>query len=227
MPSKTPYSRQFRRIPYVRRDVANVLIADESPTTLAGLRGALEAEGMSVARACATAAEAVEAVADDPPDAVLLGLELGGLAGAMRAIRAAAPDCEIVLFGDGRDPGQLLDLVAAGAHGILLGTADPDRIPAAVRGVLDGETAFPRFLVRLLADELAGLRSTREQLRARAPGLTDRECEVLDALARDVPVARIAARLEITPATVRRHIANAVGKLGVPDRAAALRLLAP
>ena len=77
---------------------------------------------------------------------------------------------------------------------------------------------------------LEEFRARHERRRVRVPGrsvvdLSRRESEVLDLLRRGLATAEIADRLDISPVTVRRHLSLVLGKLGVPDRAAALRLL--
>lgn len=206
--------------------MARVLIANDSPTIVAGLREAIEADGLEVTGTCRTSAEAIDRAGADGPDVVLLGLDMQDAAHAIQAVRAHTPGCAIVLFGDPQAMDALLGLVEAGASGILLGATDPERIGAAIRGVLAGETAFPRALVRAMADRIAGRTADHAELRAHQPGLTDRECDVMAGLARGETAAALSARLGISPATVRRHCSNAVRKLGVPDRAAALRLIA-
>ena len=206
--------------------MARVLIADDSPTSVAGLRETVEADGLEVVGTCTTSDEAVARAAEDAPDVVLLGLDMEELPHAIDVLRTRAPGCEVVLFGDSRGTEALLGLVAAGASGILLGATDPERIGAAVRGVLAGETAFPRALVRAMADRIAGRTADRAKLRAHQPALTDRECDVMAGLARGDTAVALSGSLGIAPATVRRHCANAVRKLGAPDREAALRLIA-
>lgn len=193
-----------------------VVIADASPFVATGLRAALEAGGLVVVDVCADADATHLAAVQLRPDAVLLSVDLpGGVLPAIQRIRTALPGTAFLVLDDDADDDSMMRMVAAGVRGILLGHADPARLPQAVRGVLDGEVAFPRRLVRAMADELA-----RRDARRRAPGvdgamLTPREYEVLDAFAAERGVQEVAAELGISAATVRRHAANAARKVGV------------
>ncbi|MCW3016573.1 MAG: Two component transcriptional regulator, CheY family [Solirubrobacterales bacterium] len=205
---------------------ARIVIAHESAFVQAGLRAALESGGMVVVAVCGDADDTHVTAMASRPNAVLLSADLpGGAEETIGRIRAERPDIEFVVLADDADEASMLRMVAAGAHGILLGASDPARLPHAVAGVLNGESAFPRRLVRAMADELA--RRHRHQRGHGATGirLTTREFEVLESLAEGGPVHDVARRLDISPATVRRHAANATRKLGAADRAEALRIV--
>jgi DNA-binding NarL/FixJ family response regulator len=181
---------------------------------------------MIVAAATSDASETFLATLDSRPDAVVLSATLpGGAIETIERIREQLPETEFIVMADSADEALMLRVVASGAHGLLLGETDPARVPHAIRGILDGESAFPRRMVRLMADELA-----RRDRRRRVPGadgatLTIRETEVLQALAAGRSTADVAALLRISAATVRRHAATATGKLGAGGRAEALEMM--
>jgi len=160
------------------------------------------------------------------PDVVVLSATLpGGAIGTIERIREQLPDTEFVVLADSADEALMLRVVASGAHGLLLGETDPLRVPYAIAGVLAGESAFPRRMVRLMADEIA-----RRDRRRRVPGahgamLTIRETEILQALAAGRSSAEVAGLLDITAATVRRHAATATKKLGARGRGEALEMM--
>lgn len=203
-----------------------IVVADGSPIVRGGLRAGLEEAGMRVVADVADADAAVDAAIACEPHAVLLAADLpGGAISAIARIHARLADTEFVVVAEHADPELMLQMVRAGARGFLPAEADPARLPHAVAGVVAGETAFPRRLVRAMADELA--REERRRRRSADATLTAREADVLSALADgDTPV-EVARRLQISEATVRRHVANAMRKLDVPDRAAAIAALRP
>ena len=104
---------------------------------------------------------------------------------------------------------------------------DPARLPLALHGVLEGEAALPRQLVALLIEEFRERRRRRRvPLRGRRSAeLTDREWEVLELMRQGASTEEIAARLFISPVTVRTHVSAILRKLQVPTREAAIELL--
>lgn len=146
---------------------------------------------------------------------------------AAQRIGELLPDAVVVMLTISRNDTDLFDSLRAGAAGYLLKDTDPARLPHALRGVLDGEAAIPRELVARVVDEFRerGRRRRLPLVGRRGAELTSREWEVLDLLAGDLTTAEIAARLAVSPVTVRRHVSAILRKLEVHDRAAAVRLL--
>jgi DNA-binding NarL/FixJ family response regulator len=100
------------------------------------------------------------------------------------------------------------------------------RLPATVRGVLDGEAAMSRRLTYRLMEALrTRSRGRMTPTRPGGPSISDRELDVLEHLTEGLGTGEIALRMSISQVTVRRHISSAMAKLGVKDRAAALKLL--
>jgi DNA-binding NarL/FixJ family response regulator len=205
-----------------------VLLAEADVLTRTGVRVSLVEAGFEIAGEVADNAAAIAAAAATGPELVLVSAELpGGALGAVRSIVAARPATRLVILTHHPSGDELLDAVLAGASGYLGSDVDERRLPHALRGVLAGEVALPRRHTERLLDELRRRRRQDAVLAERASTpLTDREWEVLQLLAADASSSQIAGRLGISEVTVRRHVSAAVAKLGVPDRAAAARLVA-
>jgi DNA-binding NarL/FixJ family response regulator len=205
-----------------------VLLADDHPPTRAGVRGALEGQGFSVVAEVGTADDAVATALRERPDVCLLDINMPGNGIAAAAgIAAELPDVAIVMLTVSRDDSDLFDALRAGASGYLLKDTDPERLPLALQGVLDGEAALPRTLVARVIEEFQA-RGRRRRLafaKNRGVQLTEREWEVLELLHQRLSTGEIAQRLGVSDVTVRSHIAAILRKLRVPDREAALRLL--
>jgi len=205
-----------------------VLLADDHPPTRAGVRGALEGRGFTVVAEVGTADDAVTTALRERPDVCLLDINMPGNGiVAAAGIVSELPDTAIVMLTVSRDDTDLFDALRAGASGYLLKDTDPERLPHALRGVLDGEAALPRTLVARVIDEFQA-RSRRRRLafaKKRGVELTEREWEVLELLHQKLSTAEIAGRLQVSRVTVRSHIAAILRKLRVPDREAAMRLL--
>jgi DNA-binding NarL/FixJ family response regulator len=193
-----------------------VVVADDHSATRFGVRTVLEAHGMVVCAEAGTPDETVAAVLEHRPDVVLVDILMppGDGIDAARRIHDQAPETVIIMLTGSPDSGHLIDALRAGARGYLLKDTDPDRLPAAIEGVLRGESAIPRTLVPIMIEEI-----TRTGRPRGAPGLlTEREHEVMDALSRGLSTAQVAERLAVAEPTVRRHAASAATKLGAKTR---------
>jgi DNA-binding NarL/FixJ family response regulator len=110
----------------------------------------------------------------------------------------------------------------AGARGYLLKGADRGEIARALQGVAHGEVVFSAGIAsRVLAFFAAGPAAAAAALDP-FPGLTDREREILDLVARGLTNAEIARRLVVSDKTVRNHVSNVFTKLQVAGRAEAV-----
>jgi DNA-binding NarL/FixJ family response regulator len=206
-----------------------VLVADDHPPTRAGVRAALEQHGEFTV--CAEAPDgdsAVEAARRERPNVCLLDINMPGDGiRAAETISRELPDTAVVMLTVSRADEDLFDALRAGASGYLLKDIDPARLPHALQGVLEGEAALPRHLVTLLIEEFRERRRRRRipLVGRRSVELTDREWEVLDLMRDGLPTEEIAARLFISPVTVRSHVSAILRKLQVPSREDALKLL--
>jgi DNA-binding NarL/FixJ family response regulator len=204
-----------------------VLLADDHLAARTGTRMALEEGGFVVCAEAADGPSAVEAARRDRPDVCLLDVLMpGGGIEAAKQIAVEVPDTAIVMLTVSDDEDHLFGAIRAGASGYLLKDMDPNRIPDAVSGVLAGEAAFPRRLMIRVVEEF----SERQQRHVPLPAggraeLTSREWETLHLLRAGNTTSATARRLGISQVTVRRHVSEAVRKLKVRDRKAALELL--
>ena len=205
-----------------------VVIADDHPPTRAGVRQALEADGCLVVADVADGTRAVAAALETEPDVCLLDIHMpGGGVRAAAEITRALPDTAVVMLTASRDDEDLFDALRAGASGYLLKDMDPDRLGAALRGVMAGEAALPRALALKVVRQLQSPARRRVLPGKASPGskLTSRESEVLSLMAQGLSTEQIAERLFIGKVTVRTHVSNVLKKLRVPDRESAVRLV--
>ena len=107
----------------------------------------------------------------------------------------------------------------AGARGYLLKGADQAEILRAIHSVGNGEALFGPGIARRLINFFAQINSKPP---LPFPELTERECEVLDLIARGMSNEEIAGVLVINQKTVRNHVSNIFNKLQVADRAKAI-----
>lgn len=207
-------------------DVRVVLAVHDLPT-LAGLRMALRAPGLCVTAEVVDVRGLLEAAGDRECDVALVASDLpGGGLTSVRALSRETPSARAILLSRGTSDDEFLEAVRAGAVGYLGQDIQADRLAAVVRAAAAGEAVVPRAFAAALLDEIHGRERLRSTVTRHASSpVTEREWEVLRLLADDLSTAQLARRIGISEVTVRRHASSAVAKLGVPDRAAAVRLL--
>jgi DNA-binding NarL/FixJ family response regulator len=203
-----------------------VVIADDHQLTRVGVRLALERGGFEVCAEAVDAATAVEAAERERPDICLLDIQMPGSGiHAAEEIARKVPDAAIVMLTVSRSDRDLFDALRVGASGYLLKDMDPERLPLALHGVLEGEAALPRHLVALVIEEFRERGRRRPLLKKRGVVLTDREWEVLELMSQGLTTFEIADRLFIEPVTVRTHVSAILKKLHVSSRKEALQLI--
>jgi DNA-binding NarL/FixJ family response regulator len=199
----------------------------------AGFKAVLEAAGdIDVVAEAGTGEEAVEAARRHAPDVVLMDIRMPGMDG-IEATRRLPRQRVLILTTFGLDE-YIIDALRAGASGFLLKDAPTQEVVDAVRAVAAGDAVLSPGITRQLLDQV-GRRLPGAVSRAPGPlaELTDREQEVLRLLAAGLTNAEIAGALVVSEATVKSHVSNLLGKLGLRDRVQAviyayeMRLIAP
>src|SRR5437870_8374819 len=205
-----------------------VLIVDDHPLTRTALGSLLEQSSFSVVGEAADGAEAVERARELQPDLVLLDLSMPGLDGleALPSLRAAAPDCEVVVLTASGTEDNLLAAIRGGAAGYLLKSEPPERIAGFLVGVVRGEAALSGAVARRLLERVREGRSDAGVPDSIASLLSAREVEVLLLLDEHLGTDEIAKRLFISEHTVRSHVKSLLRKIGVSSRREALDALA-
>ena len=156
--------------------------------------------------------EAVELTRRYKPDVVLMDLlmpEMDGIA-ATEAIRQEMPDVEVLALTSVLEDASVVGAIKAGAVGYLLKDTKSDDLLRAIKAAAEGKVQLsPEAAARLM----------REVRAPDAPqALTDRETEVLRLVARGRANKEIARELQIGEQTVKTHVSNVLGKLGVQSR---------
>jgi DNA-binding NarL/FixJ family response regulator len=167
--------------------------------------------------------EAVEAVARLSPDVVLMDLKMPVLDGAAatREIRAQHPAARVIVLTTFDDDDYVFEGLRAGALGYLLKDVASERLAEAIRAAARGESFLQPSVAARVVAEFARLSERPPGGHQRPPlpePLSERELEILRLVAGGASNKEIAARLFITEGTVKNHITNILGKLGVRDR---------
>lgn len=198
-----------------------VLIVDDHPMVREGLGSFLDAQDdIDVVGEAANGREAVDKTVALRPQIVLMDLvmpEMDGIA-ATEEIKRRLPETEVLVLTSFVDDSKVFPALRAGAGGFLLKTASADELAAAIRALRRGEPVLHPDVARKL---MRG--APTPTLPPAAETLTERELEVLALLAKRYANKEIAAELGVAEKTVKTHVSNILGKLGLESRIDAAR----
>jgi two-component system NarL family response regulator len=204
-----------------------VLIADDHPMMVDGLRYLLEANGFEVVGAVGDGQAAVNQAIQIMPDLVLMDLSMpvmNGLA-ATRLIKAQQPEMKIVVLTTSAEDDDLFEAVKSGATGYLLKTTRGPSFIEALRGLEQGVPPFSPGLAELLLGEFAR-QGTGDTETASAQGrgdtekvkLTERQTDVLRHVAAGFTYRQVGEKLFLSEATVRYHMIEVMHLLHLENR---------
>lgn len=207
-------------------------IVEDRDTLREAYAALIEGAGdLRLAGAYRTGEEALEALDDaDPPDLVLMDIELPGIDGieTLKRVRAQAPDVRVLMLTIHEDRDSVFEALCAGAAGYVLKPASADSILRAIRDLLAGQVPMSPSIARRVLHIFRGLKHPKSRY-----GLSAREREILEHLVLARNRAEIARALSISEHTVGNHVRNIYRKLEVHTRAGAVakavseRLVAP
>lgn len=196
---------------------ARVLICDDHEVLRHGLRAVLRAApDLRVVAEATDAGEALTLAAERHPDVTLLGLATQGPAIPELVRALTTTGTRVVLLGEAGSGEDMVEALRAGARGYVHTTVRPDRLVEGVRAVLRGETLLDAAVTGELLHQLDGARPVGEA--ADHNPLTARQQAVSELVAEGLTNAEIAARLQVSRATVKGHITVALRRLGLRDR---------
>ncbi|PLA37666.1 DNA-binding response regulator [Corynebacterium coyleae] len=200
-------------------------LADDQALFLHGIRNVLDSQpDMEVRWLAANGEEAVQACDSDPVGIVLMDVQMPVLDGiaATRRITQHHPDTKVIVLTTFDDEDYVLGGIGAGASGFLLKDAEPEALLDAIRTVAGGDAVIsPRATNRIVAKLAA---PTEEAVALSAADrlalgeLTEREREVLVAIARGWSNGEIAQRMFISMTTVKTHVGRVLAKTQSRDR---------
>jgi RNA polymerase sigma factor (sigma-70 family) len=208
-------------------DPLRVVVADDQALVRSGFGMILAADGIEVVASVADGAAAVDAVRRTRPDLVLMDIrmpEVDGLEATRRILADPGdPGAPKVLILTTFDLDRYVyAALSAGASGFLLKDVTPEQLVAAVRLVRSGDALLAPAITRRLVERFAARDERVSTLHRDLSALTPRELEVLELLAGGLSNAELAARLQLSEATVKTHVARILAKLRLRDRAQAV-----
>ncbi len=202
-----------------------VLLVDDHAVVRQGLRMFIEMQpDMEVIGEGCNGAEAVELSSQLDPDVVLLDLLMPTMDGveATRQILVDNPRVRVLILTSFGDDDKVFPAIRAGAQGYLLKDIQPRDLVQAIREIYQGKAQLhPDIAMRLMravSSETPSSQVKPVSLPKELHGLTEREREVLDLIARGLTNHEIAEKMVISEKTVKTHVSNLLDKLDLEDR---------
>lgn len=199
-----------------------ILIVDDHPFFREGVRFYLSSiPGFDLVGAAQSGEQALEMVARNRVDVVLMDLQMTGMDGiaATEAVLARDPEVRVLILTSFGGGGKVQQALAAGASGYCLKNAPPGELAAAIQAVAFGGTYLGRGVTpQALATGQSATPSEEASATDQIAALTERELDVLKLLARGLGNREIAEQLVVTEKTVKTHVANILQKMNVKTR---------
>ena len=199
-------------------------VADDQALVRSGFCVLLRSEtDIEVVGEAANGAEAVQLARTEKPDVMLMDIRMPEMDGleATRQITSYEPTqaTRVLILTTFDLDEYVFDALRAGASGFLLKDTQPVDLLTAVRVIADGEALLAPKITRRLIEEFA--RTPTPAVMASVPiaSLTERELEVLAAIAKGMSNAEIAEQLFMSHATAKTHVSHLLTKLNARDRA--------
>ena len=193
-----------------------IIVTDDDKLVALSLKTILESTGRITVEAMASCGEEAVALYDElRPDVMLMDIRMEGMTGleAGEKILAAHPEAKLLYLTTFNDDEYIVKALSMGAKGYML-KQDFEGIAPALEAVAGGQSVFGEKVVSRLPE----LMSRKEEFDFAAHGISEKEKEIMEAVASGSSNKEIAAELFLGEGTVRNYISNLLDKLGLRDR---------
>jgi DNA-binding NarL/FixJ family response regulator len=197
-----------------------ILLVDDQPLFREGLRTLLSVHAdFEVVGEAGNGEVALRLARSLSPAVVLMDLQMPVLDGvaATRRLHAEHPECRVIVLTTFDDDEMVFDGLRAGALGYLLKDAPSEKLAEAIRFAARGESFLQPSVAAKVVAEFARLTGKPRAVDLVEP-LSDREVDILRLIATGASNREIANQLFLAEGTVKNHVTNILGKLGVRDR---------
>ena len=198
-----------------------ILLVDDHPLFLDGLRNLLSARGLQVIGAARDGFEALEKARALQPDVILMDIRMPRCDGlcATRLIKAEMPEVQVVMLTMSAEEEDLFEAIRSGASGYLLKTQDTEQFFAMLAGLAKGEVALAPGMARRVLEEFAASPHAGPH---DAEDLSSRQVQILTLVAHGKTYKEVGAELGLTERTVKYHMGEIVARLHLANRAQVL-----
>lgn len=198
-----------------------VLVAEDHPLMREAIVARLSIdEDIQIVGEASDGEECIRLFQETKPDVTLLDVAMPGVSGidATKAIRDEDPDAKIIILSASSDRASISSALSAGAIGYLIKSVDGSQLNAYIHQASEGKAVFDAGSAMKVIEGLQPRRAA-----VSIPSLSTREVEVLSSLAEGNTYQEIAELMNISLSSVRTYVKRLFDKLGVSDRAAAVR----
>ena len=197
-----------------------VMLVDDHTMVRRGLATFLKVfNDLQLAGEAESGSAAIQLCAEILPDVVLMDMAMPDMDGATatRTIRQQFPQVRVIVLTSFKEGDMVKNALEAGAIGYLLKDVSADELARAIRAAHSGQATLSPQAAQALVEKTS---------QPPPPGLdlTEREHEVLALMVEGLNNTQIAARLTVSPSTVKSHVSNILSKLGVASRTEAVTL---
>ena len=205
--------------------MSRLLIADDHPIFLDGLRQFLATNDHMVTCCARTPSDALSQVESSNLDMLILDVSMseGGGLHVLRTLRAAGNSIPVIFLTVGLKPAETLEAIKRGVNGIVLKHSDPNNLLACIQAVDRGDSWIdPTIIERVLRRSLIN----QQDRILPSFGLTHRQEELVRLVGRGLRNREIAEQCGLTEGTVKIHLHNVFTKLGIRSRSQLILMLA-
>lgn len=199
-----------------------ILLADDQSLFRESLHAFLSLQpGYSVVGEASNGEEVLHLAKKLKPDVVLMDVRMPVMDGveATRRLHQTQPDCRVIMLTTFDDDEYVFEALREGAIGYLLKDISADKLFEAIRAAMRGESFLQPSVAAKVVGEFARLaKNAPSRAASLAEPLSPRELEIIRLIVTGASNREIAARLFIAEGTVKNHITEILGKLGVSDR---------
>jgi DNA-binding NarL/FixJ family response regulator len=200
-----------------------ILLADDHPLFLEGLKNLLTIRGVEVVGTARDGIEVVEKARALKPDVILMDIQMPRCDGLMatRLVKAEQPDVAIVMLTMSENDEDLFEAIKSGACGYLLKTEEIEKFFELLSGFRRGEVPLSPGLANRVLKEFSrqgGASGSIEQAMEKEDGLTPRQIEVLALVSQGLTYKEVGQKLFLTEATIKYHMGEIVERLHLENR---------